>query len=107
MKSFNIEAFYKYNTRLSFEDNEIGLEFSFNRYGWFMNISYGDTERNGIFLTTGNLLLNGSNLPFDFLIDSVYDGVNPFAIDSFSSGDFTIYIVEREELKELRGYDVK
>lgn len=75
---------------------------------WQMSITYKDETLNGVKLSLGVLHLKGLNLPFDFVvIDNSGTGVDPFSIDDFSKERCNLYMLEPEDLEQLRGYKVE
>ena len=75
--------------------------------GWYMDIKYGDKARNGIRLCSRVLLLKGLNLPFEIIIDDKGLELDPFSLNCFSDGLFDFNIFEREDMEDIRGYDVR
>lgn len=56
-------------------------------------------------ICVGILILRGLYKDFDFLFKE-NDGLDPFKIDDFEKR-VSCYFLEKEDLKKLRGYDVK
>jgi hypothetical protein len=49
-----------------------------------------------------------NNYPFAFTVtDNAKLGIDPFRLEDFSDGRCTLYMFERSEVAELRGYDVQ
>ena len=71
-----------------------------------MNFTYGDKIINGIKLSSRVLLLK-NNLPFDLFIDDKGLNLDPFSLSSFSDNLFDFILLEREEIAEIRGYNVR
>lgn len=96
---------------IPFEDEEIQVELEFLsvKSFWIISIQYkGEELINGLRLNSAIPLLDTFNLPFDFYIDDVNNlGLDPFDIDSFNDGFYTFNFLTREELAELRGFEVQ
>lgn len=62
----------------------------------------------GISLSLGSVMLEQNNKPFGFMVgDSSNLGIDPFMLDDFTSGRITLYLLDRIDMAEVRGYDVK
>jgi len=90
-----------------FEGNNVNIVMNFRQGSWFMSVSYKNKAVNGIRVASAVLLLMGLNLPFDIIVDDKNLLTDPFSVDSFSSGLFDFYFIDRYELAELRGYKVE
>ena len=93
-----------------FEDTtiEVSLEFHTISSSWIMGLTYKDEILvQGMKLNSAIVALDTFNLAFDIYIEDVNDiGISPFNVNSFSDGLYDFYLVERSELKEIRGYEV-
>ena len=75
---------------------------------WFMDVSYNETETNGVKLTVQAFHVLNRNYPFDIWIeDNSSTGLDPFTIDDFSNGRCVMYIMEASDVAEIRGYEVQ
>ena len=90
-----------------FENDLIYISLKYKFSGWYMDIKYGDKARNGIRLCSRVLLLKGLNLPFEIIIDDKGLELDPFSLNCFSDGLFDFNIFEREDMEDIRGYDVR
>ena len=90
-----------------FEDENIRIILNFRQGSWFMSLNYLDKDLNGIRLASAVLMLTGKNLPFEITIDDKGSGIDPFAVDSFEREFFDFYILERDEVIEIRGFEVE
>ena len=106
MIKIDIEADELQEFKIPFEDSLITIILSFRDGYWFMNTSYKDKVVNGLKLSSAVLMLQGKNLPFEILIDDKGLGTDPFSVDCFELGIFDFYILEREELEDIRGFEV-
>lgn len=99
------------NFIIVFEDTsiEINLEFLTIPSCWIMNITFRDEILiEGLRLNSAVVALDTFNLPFDLYVNDVNDlGVAPFSLYAFSDGLYTFNLITRDELLELRGYDVE
>jgi len=92
---------------IPFENSFIRLELKFLGNFWIMNIVYEDKTIYGLKLSSKVLMLDGHNLPFDFIIDDVNSGIDPYTVDDFVNEFFVLNLIERDELEELRGFEVE
>lgn len=94
---------------IPFEDSDITMEIKFNDIiqSWNCNIFYEEQSFYGLKLICGSTILKARNLPFDFfIVNNLNSGLDPFLETDFSYGNYTLYLVTRDELTELRGYEV-
>lgn len=74
---------------------------------WIMNLEYGDWSVNGIKLSVGVPHMYGQNQAFDFVVsDETGNGIDPYKQDDFSVGRNIIYLLERDDIEELRGVEL-
>lgn len=111
MIEYEITSEAKQSFIIPFEDNEIEVELEFlsTKGFWIISIRYQGKELiNGLRLNSSIPLLDTFNLPFDFYIKDVNNlGLDPFDIDNFSDGFYTFNLLTRDELAELRGFEVE
>ena len=76
---------------------------------WFMSLLVDDVPvLNGQGLSCGTILMEQNNYPFAFTVnDNANLGIDPFRLEDFADGRCTMYMFERLEIAELRGFDVK
>jgi hypothetical protein len=94
---------------IPFDDSEIIFKMFFSPVvqQWFFDVEYGGRETNGVKLTVGVLHVTRRNYPFDFWVtDNSGKEVDPFLIDDFYNGRCSIFIVEPDEMAEIRGASV-
>lgn len=90
-----------------FEGENIEVKLTFKDAGfWVASFAYQEKSINGITLASRVLLLQGLNLPFDFTIDDKNASLDPYDLNSFDE-QFSLYLLEREDMINIRGYDVK
>lgn len=93
-----------------FEDTVITVEFRFNPtiVSWTMNIIFRDVPLvNGKSVALGLPLLKEFNKPFDLVcLDNKNTGIDPFQLTDFSSNRVSLYLLNRDEVEQIRGYDV-
>ena len=110
MKKITLTDEPKQKLDILFEDAVILIEFRFNPTiaNWTMNINFRDTSLvNGKSVTIGLPLLKEFNKPFDLVcVDNKNTGIDPFQLTDFNSNRVSLYLLEREDVEELRGYDV-
>lgn len=74
---------------------------------WILNVTYNDRTINGVKLSCGVLHMRSRNFPFDFIVeDTSSTGLDPFQVEDFSSGRTILYLVEADEMAEIRGQAV-
>ena len=91
---------------IPYESDTIYIDLTFKKNVWYMNFTYGEKAINGIKLSSRVLLLK-NNLPFDLFIDDKGLNLDPFSLSSFSDNLFDFCLLEREEIAEIRGYNVR
>jgi hypothetical protein len=110
MKEITIGVEPKQKITILYEDTTIILTVKFRPTiaSWTVDINFRDgAVVNGKKLVCGLELLKQFNKPFDLtLVDNSNTGIDPFKQDDFSTGRISIYLLERADLIELRGYDV-
>lgn len=90
-----------------FEGELISVVLDFRFDNWLMNVSYQDKELNGVRLSSGVMLLEGKNFPFEMVINDKGLGLDPFTADCFERNLFEFLILDRDEVEELRGFEVE
>lgn len=76
---------------------------------WTLRVDVdGETVIDGIALSLGSVMMEQDNKPFGFIVeDKSTLGIDPFRLEDFSDGRCVLYMLERDEMIEVRGYDVK
>lgn len=74
---------------------------------WLMDVSYQDKVINGVKLSLGVLHVEKMNWPFDFVVYTDGEELDPFLANDFSLGRCSLYMLEADEMEDLRGYPVK
>ena len=92
---------------IPFEGENIDITLNFRSGYWFMDLKYKDKEVYGLKLSSAVLMLQGMNLPFDIIIDDKGNGLDPFSVDCFELSIFDFYVLEREDMKTIRGFEVE
>lgn len=109
MKQVIISTEPKQKIIIPYEDTNIILIIKYRPtiQSWTMDINFRDEDLvNGKRLVCGIQMLKQFNKPFDFaLVDNSKTGLDPFKEDDFTSR-ISIYLLERDDLITLRGYDV-
>lgn len=99
----------KQKITILFEDTSIIIEIRYRPtiQSWTIDITFRDEVLvSGKRLTAGLMLLKQFNKPFDITLkENQKTGLDPFLQDDFEKR-FTVFLFEREDVKELRGYDV-
>ncbi len=107
MTKIDIDATEFQEFQVPFEDDLITIALNFRFDNWLMNVSYLEKELNGVRLSSGVLLLEGKNFPFEIVIDDKGLGLDPFTADCFERQLFEFLILDRDEITNLRGYEVE
>lgn len=107
MRSIGIDPNPNQRFLVPFEGNNIEVDLQYKDAGfWVGSFTYLDKSINGIMLSSRVYLLKGLNLPFDFIIDDLGSNLDPYSLNSFDE-QFILYLLEREDMAEIRGYDVR
>ena len=74
---------------------------------WSMDVTYNDRSIYGVKLSCNVLHMRSKNFPFDFIVeDTSSAGLDPFQLEDFATGRTILYLVEAEEMEEIRGQAV-
>jgi len=95
---------------ITLDDNEVTLELRFLSVVqiWVMNVTYKDKTIKGVKLSLGALHMVSKNFPFDFILeDTSTFGIDPYKQDDFSGERCRFYIVDPNEMAEIRGVAVE
>lgn len=95
--------------RILFAESEIVLTLRFHSIVqmWTFDAEYKDWSIHGQRIVVDSLHILGQNKPFDFaVIDRSGAGVDPFKLDDFSSGRCELYILDADDMREIRGVPV-
>lgn len=95
---------------IQFEESEITLRLYFNNVAqfWAFDVTFKGKSRIGVKLVTGVRHLKSAHYPFDFAVkDTTALDVDPFLINDFSTERVKLFLLEREDVKSLRGFDVE
>ncbi len=92
-----------------FQETEIilTLKYSPTVEMWSADVSYKNFNIYGFALTCGVLHMESSNTPFGFAIqDTSGLGLDPFRRDDFLTGRTAMYLIEPDEMTDIRGIEV-
>ena len=71
---------------------------------WCFDAEYGDWSAKGIKLSLGVFHIAGQNQLFDFYVtDLSNNGLDPFSKIDFSSGRCVLYLLEQDDIEDIRG----
>jgi len=102
------EAYQIHTIPLGNYDATLKLSFFGTVELWSADIEYHNKTIKGVKLSLGTLHLRSNNLPFDFvIIDNQLTGLDPYALDDFSSGRYSLVVLDSDNLEARRGYDVE
>ncbi len=111
MIEYNITNEPAQSFTILFEDKNIDvtLEYHPTTTNWVANFDYVESELlYGVVLNSAISILDTFNKPFDFFVNDVNDlGLSPFDLENFQDAFYTFNRIEREELNEIRGYEVE
>lgn len=87
------------------ENIEVDLYFEYkdNQLGWYLGVKYGETvDYKNIRLTTSPNLLRAYSayLPFGIMC-LTEDGLEPMTIDDFSNGYAKVYMLTKDDCKQV------
>ena len=109
MRQITIGTEPKQEITILYEDTVIKLDLKFRptAASWTMDINFRDeTLINGKKLVMGIQLLKQFNKPFDIVLkENQNTGIDPFKQDDFKNR-VSVFLLERDDLIALRGYDV-
>lgn len=91
------------------DDQEITLTLRFLPVvqAWFFDVSYGGRSASGFRLALNVLHMQSQNFPFDFIVeDTSGRDIDPFRLDDFATGRCNLYMLQSEDMAEIRGQDV-
>lgn len=75
---------------------------------WFIDVEYHGDAIYGVKLSLGVQHINEKNWPFDFVVqDTSGKEVDPFQLSDFIDERCFLYMLEANEMEELRGYSVR
>lgn len=95
---------------IEFTDEDITLNIRFLSpvQIWQMSVTYQGREYNGMKMSVGVLHMRSANFPFDFIIeDTSGSGVDPYKQDDFINGRTILYMLDADEMEEIRGQEVE
>jgi hypothetical protein len=73
-----------------------------------MSVTYNDKTINGVKLSAGVLHMRSRNFPFDFIVeDTSAAGLDPYKPEDFTTGRTIMYLIEPDEMAEIRGQVVE
>lgn len=102
------EAIQTHTILIDIDEVILQIRYYHTIQSWFINVNYKNFSINGLRLVLGTLFFRSSNQPFDFfLTENSKTQIDPFKIDDFSSGRCSLFLLEREDMKIIRGTDVK
>ena len=107
MRKIDIDSTESQEFSISFEGDLINIVLDFRQGNWFMNVTYNDKTLNGIRLACAVAMLEGKNWPFEIVLDDKGNGLDPYEADSFERGLFDFYLLERDEVELIRGFEVE
>ncbi|QEO57557.1 phage baseplate plug family protein [Francisella marina] len=95
---------------INYENNEIVLviRYSSTVLDWTFDLTYKNKSVYGVRLACGVRLLYGANLPFDMV--AVADSnipLDPMLLSDFANERVILNFIPREEILEIRNYDVE
>ena len=107
MKNITSEAHQPHIVVLEDQEIELTLRFLPPVEGWFFNVTFGGRTVNGFKLALNTLHMVSQNFPFDFVVEDLSGrGIDPFRIDDFSENRCALYMLQTDDMTEIRGQDV-
>lgn len=92
-----------------FEQSQVVIDLFFSPVveRWFFDVSYNGFSAKGIAVSLGTTHIKELNQPFDILCEDTSGlGIDPFQLDDFSSDRCRLYLLDRDDMFQLRGFDV-
>jgi hypothetical protein len=101
----------EYNQRhvitTDFGEISLSLNYSTITKSWSISVVYGTTGIYGKRIALNVPTFLEQNLPFDFVcLDSSGQEVEPFLKNDFSSERCKLYLLEPEDVRQIRGFSV-
>lgn len=101
------EGFQTIIVPLADGDVRIDIRFLSSVQIWQMSINYLGKALNGVKLSCGVLHMRARNYPFDFIVtDESGAGIDPYKKDDFTSTRSILYMLDADEMEEIRGQEV-
>lgn len=98
------EAFQRHVILLDEQEVELSLRFLSVVEGWFIDVTYADRSAYGFKLALNTLHMLSQNFPFDFIVEDLSGrGIDPFRIDDFSEDRCALYMLQADDMAEIRG----
>lgn len=91
------------------EDQELVLTIRFLPpvEAWFIDVEYAGRKVSGVRLACNVSHIRSQNFPFDFAAQDLSGrGLDPFRIDDFSENRVALYMLEADDMADIRGQDV-
>ena len=102
------EGFQKHTIPLPNGDVILSLRFLSSVQFWQMSVTYNDSSINGVKLSCGVLHMRSANFPFDFIVeDTSTAGLDPYKAEDFTTGRIIMYLIEPDEMADIRGQVVE
>ncbi|MBE0469600.1 MAG: hypothetical protein IBX55_08870 [Methyloprofundus sp.] len=92
-----------------FEESEIVLILRYLApvQQWFFSVEYNNFNVHNVKLSVGVVHILSKNQPFDFVVtDNSGAGIDPFSLDDFASGRCSLFMLEPNDMFDIRGVDV-
>jgi len=101
------EGFQNHNILLADGDINLQIRFLSSVQFWQMSVTYQGKSINGVKMSCGVIHMRSANFPFDFIItDESGAGIDPYKSDDFSSGRNIVYLLDSDEMEQIRGQEV-
>lgn len=94
---------------LLFQETEITLTLRFFApvERWTFDAAYKNFSIKGVALSLNTPHMESANQPFDFLVlDNSGQQIDPFRLEDFAEGRCSLYLLEPDDMAELRGAEV-
>ena len=107
LQNITNEAFQRHLVLLDEQEVTVKLRFLPIAEIWTIDVEYADRSATGFKLSLNVLHMQSQNYPFDFIVQDLSGrGVDPFRIDDFSEGRVALYMLQTEDMAEIRGQNV-
>ena len=102
------EGFQKHTIPLPNGDLILTIRFLSSVQFWSIDVTYNEESIYGVKLSCNVLHMRSKNFPFDFIVeDTSAIGLDPYQVEDFSTGRTILYLVEADEMAEIRGQAVE
>lgn len=98
------EPYQRHIVILDEQEVEVSIRYLSVVEGWFLDVTYAGRSAYGFKLALNTLHMQSQNYPFDFIVEDLTGrGIDPFRIDDFSENRCALYMLQGDDMAEIRG----